>query len=297
MTLLAATVVISASSQAVEDITLTCAFGESSNRYTCTLEGITVLDAAANIAIVGEHEANRANDDVVEVQILRSNTPFIIPQIFDIFRNLERMGVTSSNLQSISFPENAHLVQFSSAANNISHIENGTFRNQERRMQELSISSSNVMTVDEDAFVGLSNVISFTLNANQITEFLPRTFFPLVSAIVINLNSNRLTRIEEDLFSQNRMLTQLLLSFNQINEIHPWFLDSLPRSIVVLTMSSNACIDQLFVLFDWEVASAALQACYENYRSPRGFPRSITMKIEGPVTFYNEAGNVIARIE
>lgn len=258
--------------------------------------GITVLDASANITIVGEHAANRTNDDVVEVQILSSNTPFIIPQIFDTFRNLETMAVTTSNLQSINFPENAQLVQLFTASNNISHIENGTFRNQ-ARMQELAISSSNVKTVDEDAFVGLENVISITLNANQITEFRPRTFFPLVNASVIHLNSNRLTRIVEDLFSQNGMLTQLLLSFNQINEVHPGFLDSLTRSIVVLTLTSNLCIDEFFVLFDWQVVNAALQPCYENYRGPREFPRNITMEIEGPVTFYDESGRVIARIE
>lgn len=122
------------------------------NEYGCVLNGITVLDPSASVSFTGQHIGDRTNEDVEIVEIVNSYTPFIIPQIFSTFQNLIELEVRNGGLQSISLPDESNRLQYLTLlGNNISRIENGTFRNHSN-LAVISLNSNLIQEVEEAAF-------------------------------------------------------------------------------------------------------------------------------------------------
>lgn len=283
----------SASSQVVLDCNFTLFVF---NEYGCILDGITVLDpSASNITFTGQHIGNRTNEDVEIVEIVNSNTPFIISQIFSTFQNLIELEVRSSGLQSISLPDNIRLQYLTLFGNNISRIENGTFRHQ-NNLAIISLNSNHIQEVEEDAFEGQENLASLSFINNNIREILPRTLDPLINVFYLDFERNNLTRIGEGMLSQMGNLFSLYFDYNQINFIHPQFVETLPVNVQTLGMVENACINQRFTPNteqSRQQLSNALESCFRNFE---GAPRNVTMEFSGPMTLFDSSGRVIARV-
>lgn len=155
--------------------------------YGCLLINITVLDPAANIVFVGQHLDNLTDSDVLSMVIVNSNTPFMMPQMFTTFPNMDELLIFSSNLQSINVPSSAQLFYLTRLLydNNISRIESGSLRGQSR-LTYLELSSNNIQEIEEDAFVDLEALNTLVLVGNQLQEIRGTTLHNLTNLIYLD---------------------------------------------------------------------------------------------------------------
>lgn len=281
-----------------QDLELECTFIASFIHYECDLNHIEVLDPSQNVVFVGNHLTGRTNENVTFVRINDSNTPFIIQQIFTTFFNIVRFEMFRCNLMSISIPPSIQLDWIAISGNNISRIERGSVSNQ-TQLGYFNLASNNIEHIDEDAFEGLTSVDSFVFFNNRIRALAPRTFHPLSYVMSIDLEGNLLTRIDEELFANNPNLVYIYLERNQINEIHPRFADNLRGSLRYLSLLENVCVDRGFPIYeeeDWSSLNEGLTTCFDNYHLPPPARRRITMEFEGPLSLFDDSGNLIITV-
>lgn len=286
---------VAAVSSVSSQITLNCSFNVSwIEDYGCFLDGVEVLDLQANVTIVGEHLPNRTNADVEFVQILNSNTPFVIPQLFAEFPNMNELEIRNSNLQTISLPPNTRLVWLILFGNNISRIENGTFVNQPE-LTYISATNNSIRHLDVNAFDGLEELHSLGLINNQIEEVEDGTLAPLISATVIDFEGNLLSEVSEGMFATNRNISTLYLERNRISAVHPNFARNMP-ALDYINLTGNLCVSQSFSLGTEAGRMAmnnALQSCFNRGVLPDA--RTICLEFVGGLTIYDNFGNLIGR--
>lgn len=263
------------------------------------LHNIEVTDPTVNVIFGGTHAENRANSDVNIVEIDNSITPFMIPQIFTTFPNINELTIEHSGLQSISIPDSVQLHWLYLFGNNVSRIENGTFRNQ-TQLLFLYILFSNVEVIEEDALEGLTSLTSLVLVNNWIAHLEPRTFQPLINVENIDLGENRLTSVSEQLFSSNTRLRLLYLEFNQINAIAPGFDTSLRNTLYLMNLLGNVCVNRSFSLStpeSWELLDDGLATCFENF-SNGTVPEigQIQMEFSGCMSIFDEFDNLLTTV-
>lgn len=266
--------------------------------YVCSIRGVEVLDPASEVIFVGDHVGDRTNDDVGNVEVMYSNTPFIIQEIFTTFPNVTYLEIHDSNLQTINLPDFTNLNTLGIQTNNVSRLENGTFRNQPQ-LRSIWLGRSNIQEIDENAFVGAEQLMSLTILNNPLRSIAPRTFSPLTNIVEITLTNSSLTRIDDQLFADNANLILLNLDRNQINEISPKFADNFRENIYMINLNENLCIDRNFwftVNEDWDSMTEALQTCFNNFNETAPVTRRINMEFTGNMVISDEFGNVIARV-
>lgn len=290
-----------AGSNVSQDIELQCEYALFFGEYICYLIDIEVLNPSANVTITGQHIGDRTNDDVDMVDIISSNTPFMIPQIFTTFPNIMDLAIENSNLQSINIPENVQLVWIFLFENNISRIDAGTVTGlaNQRRLNFLYLPSNLIQDVDEDAFVGLGNLSALVLLDNQITQIKNRTLAPLINAVRIDYELNLLTIIEEDTFAWNSNIQSIGLHNNQIIAISPKFLASQRESsLSIISLDNNNCINETFSVESedgWIFLNNELRDCFHNFIGEVSEVRRVIMEFVGNITIIDEFGNIIAR--
>lgn len=284
-----------------QDLELECAFSvDWIGDYTCILQNIEVLDPEQNVIIVGEHVEGRTNDDVTIVDVLNSNTPFMIPQIFTTFPSITHLEISNSNLESINIPDSVRLRMLVVDRNNISRIENGTFANQDE-LWYLNARDSNIQEIDEDGFVGLGAIVSLVLIGNQIESIAPRTFHPLVNVSYLDLEVNRLTSIGDGVFSQNTRLSSLYLGFNQIEKISPTFSAGFGDNLGFIDLEQNECVSRRFEIdsdddFTRIILHNSLRTCFNNFQGTPSNLRRVVLEFQGPLRLYDEFNNLIASL-
>jgi hypothetical protein len=293
-------IVFAALTSSTQDVEFSCTFYLSQyEEYICILEEIELTDPNTRVTFIGEHLDNRTNEDVTNVEISFSNTPFIIPEIFTTFTNMKDFRVFFSMLENISsIPDTVQLDRMLMTGNRIPRIENNTFITQPS-IQRLDFVISSIENVEENAFIGLENCTSLTLMLNSISELHSRTFHPLINARAIDLRGNRLEIIQDELFSQNSKLEILLLENNRINAISPRFTAAFIGSLEFAFFSNNPCIDRDFDLtddFGIIFMHANLKRCYDNFTGANeGDSQTVQLQIRGTLTINDEFGNNILR--
>jgi hypothetical protein len=285
------------SSGSAQTVTFNCTFTVNFyDEYICRLTEIQATNPNLQYAFTGNHVANRTNADVDVVQIRNSNSPFVIQQMFTTFPNMLELDIQGSNLQSINISDNVQLEWLILSYNNISRINNGTFRNQ-RSLQYFTAIEAGIFTLEEDAFVGLENLESLVLIRNNVSEILPRTLNPLVNVERIDFERNNLTRLG-NILTMNRNVSVLYFEYNQINEVSPTLLHNI-ENINYLNMFGNRCVSRSFFLddeFEWILMNNLLSPCFLNFNGRGPEPRRITLEFNGPLALFDEFGNIIARV-
>lgn len=259
-----------------------------------------MLDPLANVTFGGDHLEGRSNGDVSNVDILYSNTSFMIPQLFTTFPNLSTLEISLSGLQSINIPDFIQLRRLLIDRNNISRIERAAFVSQ-RRLTYLNARDNIIREIDEYAFVGLSSLESLVLIDNHIENLAPRTFQPLTNISYLDLEGNRLTSISADLFSQNTQIRSLYLDFNQIEEISPRFSANLGDKLRYIDLEGNNCIDRRFSINDDDdfsriILHNSLRTCYNNFNGQTSDLKRVTLEFQGPMRLYDEFDNLIVSL-
>lgn len=255
------------------------------------------MDPTGHVTIAGEHLPGFDDDDVSSVIINTSNTPFMIPQIFTSFPNVHYLSIRNSNLESIIVPDTVQLQTLFLSNNNISRLESGTLNGQ-RSLTSLTIQNDEIEVIEENAFDGLEQLEILNLRRNKISRILPGTFDRLTKLRTLDMDRNQLTRID-DLFSNTQMFN-LFMEHNQINEVSPQFLNTIQNSLDYVNFSNNRCINLSVFVRDevsgLETLSNALKPCFENFGDEISETRRITMEFHGPLSLFDESGNLIVKI-
>lgn len=86
---------------------LECYFDEekvvSITGYTCVLSevNINVTKQTQKISVSGYHEQGKTDEDIINIKIVNSHTPFIVPEILEAFPSIEGLEIRKSGLQRI----------------------------------------------------------------------------------------------------------------------------------------------------------------------------------------------------
>jgi hypothetical protein len=288
-----------ASTAAQDPVELNCQFLDSVfGEYICRFVGIDVTDPSQPVTIGGNHVAGRTNADVSVVQIRNSNTPFVIQQIFTSFPNLIELDIQNSNLQELTLSPTVQLEYLTLYRNNVSRIANRTFVGQSR-LEFIEAMDNRIVEIEENAFEGLENLFGLMLIGNRISQLPPTVFHPLTNILYLDLEQNRIERIDEGIFAENTLLESLFLEFNQINAVSPTFTRSLSTDLQYLNLQGNRCIDRPFALresIDMIILNNALNTCFNNFIGEAPTRRQITLEFTGPLSLFDEFGNIIARV-
>lgn len=113
-----------------------CYFDEdkvvSTTGYSCILldVNLNVTNHTQKVSITGYHEHGKKNEDVLNLKIVDSFTPFIVPEILEAFSNIEGLEIRKSSLQRIQafvLSTAPQLKDLIIVDNNIPTIEHGAF--------------------------------------------------------------------------------------------------------------------------------------------------------------------------
>lgn len=285
------------SSASQDSITLECQFIQTVfGEYACRLLGIEVLNADQEIIVGGEHVAGQTNDDVTVLQIRNSNTPFVVPQLFAAFPNLVEFDIQNSNLQVLRIPQGVSLEYLTLYRNNMSRIENGTFIGQSK-LEFIEAMDNRIEEIEEGGLEGLESLYGLMLIGNRIRT-LP-SLHDVPNLMYLDLERNLIERIEDETFSRNPELISLYLEFNQINAVSTTFTRSFTSNLQFVNFQGNRCIDRTFQVRDQTdliILNNALNPCFNNFIGEVPETRRITLEFTGPLSLFDEFGNIIARI-
>lgn len=135
------------------------------------------------------------------------------------------------------------------------------------KLVKLTVTRSELITINREAFIGLSDLIELDLSQNQLTEvkaanfevlvnlqkldlsrnridFIEqRAFSSLWSLIELRLNGNQLAILDNKFFKHRPNLKVLMLNNNQLSQIASNFLKVWSSQVEILDMTGNVCID------------------------------------------------------
>lgn len=255
----------------VQDNVITCNFHdmENSNEYVCEIWNNSISDVEHhNITIGGTHLPGRHDDDVTFVDIIASNLPTIVPQLFTRFRNMIYFRTTNSRLTRLT-PKafiNAENLIFiiitQSSPNNIPPLAfvGAT------TLFELNLFNNGIQTEDENAFIGMNSLNVIDFEWNDIRHLPVNTFRPLLRLRLVFLGNNKLYRLDGAMFANNHQLQQLSIPRNEIYAIGRNFLDSITE-VRTFNLVGNLCVNGLFMFVSTAVIREALITCFDNYEN------------------------------
>ncbi|KAL7018423.1 hypothetical protein ACKWTF_010746 [Chironomus riparius] len=292
--------------------TLECYFDDEKvvtiSGYSCILTDINVnvTKQTQKISITGIHNAEKSNNDVVNIKIINSHTPFIVPEILTEFPYIEGLEVRKCSLKRIQafvLSTAPSLRDVIIVDNNIPTLEHGAFEGLEN-LQNLLLISNHIENIEAGAFFGLEQLNTLWLTHNRFTNLPPTTFGSLINLRKLFITHSYLTRIDSQMIRNSTQLQQLGLSDNKINEIESTFIDEL-RSLKLLKLKDNVCVDEDFADAEKKIhkedINEALDKCFDNFvagdqknlETPENSIQKIVLEIQGKFTIYSENGDVI----
>ena len=191
--------ILSGLSVTAQNVNINCVYHlPNPGVYTCLLLGIIVADNEnQSFTIGGAHMSGRNNDDVLQVEIVNSDTPFIISQLFTTFSNMQRFIVTQDR--------------------GLRRIQTGAFRNATNLNNFVIHFNEKLRVIEQNSFTGASNVVSFSIVTNQIETIDDSAFNGLNRAQFVYLGMNQIRHLSENLL---RNLPQLMILHSQFNSLH-----------------------------------------------------------------------------
>lgn len=286
-----------------QTVNLNCVFGLVNNVYTCQLAGITIVDNEnANIVIGGTHNSGYNNAGVRRVNILNSNIPFVVRQLFTSFVNLEGLNIANGGLtriQSNALTGASNLREFL-ASNNVllQRIEANAFAGAPN-LSFVDLFQNGLDSIHENAFTGLSRLEFLNADYNQIRTLPVNVFRPLTSLTAVSLGTNVLETLDGRIFENNRLLNTVLLDGNQINAMGRNLLDGLFQ-MSFFSILRNRCANS-----QWRVGGGTtldsirtgLNICFNNYvENPNTEVRRFVLELQGTLIIRSENGTEIGRL-
>jgi Leucine-rich repeat (LRR) protein len=276
--------------------------------YTCILSdiNINVTKETQVISITGVHSVDHNDNDVRNIKILGSHTPFIITEVLEAFQTVEGLEIRKSSLQRIqpfALSTAPNLKNIIIVDNKIPMLEAGSFQGL-HNLEVLLLISNHIESISDLAFFGLQKLKVLWITHNRLMILEPTTFGRLVNLKKLIMTHNYLTRLDGQIFANNTQLKQLILNDNKLSEIDSTFINNL-KNLEMLKLMSNVCVDQDFIELEKKIEKsdllAPLDECFDGYALGvtetkeliRDSVQRITIKIQGKFTIFNENGDVL----
>jgi Leucine-rich repeat (LRR) protein len=279
---------------------ISCNFADINGFYSCQLSGVKISDNEnQNIVIGGEHVFERNNALVNRVEIIDSNIPFVMTQLFTTFPNiivLQIMNAGLTRLQPRAFWEAANLRFMGIRNNHIQRINANAFEGA-WNLQTIDIVLCQVKSIDEAAFNGLPGITTLSLSENEIEE-LPSNVFsllPILSSLF--LTSNKLQTLDGRLLMNNLAMRFIDLENNRINAIQRNFFDNL-NQINFFNILRNQCASNFWLVNGGTVTidsiREGLSVCFNNFgETPEPELRRFILEVRGSFSLKFENGTEI----
>jgi Leucine-rich repeat (LRR) protein len=246
---------------------INCRFFQNREEYACDLSNLRVAESEFdNITIGGDHLQDRENQDVVTVNVVDSDVPFVIRQFFEAFPNLSRMTIVNAGLRHLrrnDFANARNLATLFIHQNPLKFIPAGVFAGASN-LNRLDLFNNAISALHDNAFVGLSQVTRLSLESNEIESIPPNLFRPLIRLNMVFVGRNKLEKLHGETFAHNNRLHQISFNNNQINAIARNFLDPISE-IFAAELQGNLCVNRRFLFTRVEVIRGALEDCFVNY--------------------------------
>lgn len=160
----------------VESITLECKFEESTSfGYTCEVEFITITSKIDRTIteVTGNHENNNKNDDVKYFKAQNQNVEFFPLELTKIFKNLESVEISESNLSEIHSSDlqqfGEKLKELTMGSNKIKIIEADLFKFNEN-LESIDLAFNQIYFIESQVFNGLDKLTKLYLDENSCID-------------------------------------------------------------------------------------------------------------------------------
>lgn len=114
------------------------------------------------------------------------------------------------------------------------------------RLTELNLSYNKLTLVKAENFQSLAKLSKLDLSHNEIESIEPLAFSSLLNLVELRLNHNLLLKLSSKFFSANKNIKFMTLRNNSLNQIASNFLEFCCDHLEVLDFSNNQCIDSKF---------------------------------------------------
>lgn len=225
-------------------ITMICDYDNINNVYSCNTDKFEINKENVVIEITGEHLAGKENEDVFELNISNSTTPFLTNSIFHHFEKLRNIKIVKSNLLSLSkgvFTGAEYLKKIFIQGNNIKSIKPNTFEGADN-LNVLNLDNNQIEFVTPDAFNGLTYLQILNLSNNKIKEIPARVLNNLHYLMYLKATANKLQRLDGALLNNNTILREVWFDQNGIFNIGANLL-TYSKEFQRVVFSNNVCID------------------------------------------------------
>lgn len=186
---------------------------------TCTLieksiDGDTNWDAISDDPFV-------KTDQIKTVIFENSKVIYIPPQLFTKFKNVERVYVNGTALETItadSFRDARNTKEIYLNQNNLRDIGPAAF-SKAIQCSKLDLSNNQIESLNDEAFIGLSQLRQLYLSSNRLTTITDVVFNPLISINILDISNNNIERFPETVFAYNRQVQNISFAVNSIKHL------------------------------------------------------------------------------
>lgn len=242
-------------------------FSDKNHGFGCEMRNVKPEDEILEINVLSK-EMNKTDEDIIWVQIRDSKFTNLPTKIFEKFSNMERMMILSSsgfkNLNVSYFDSKLTLLLMKST--DLETIGENAF-NGLIELRTLSLNYNSLTNIDKHAFRDLVKMEKIEMVANKIEFLDDKTFENNINLKLILLYNNKLRVISAALFSKNVLLETIQLQNNEITQIEKGFQASLSK-VTRLDLTSNLCMSETISLsryVQWNSHLNKFRDCFNNY--------------------------------
>lgn len=291
-----------------QTILVRCSFTTINTLYTCQIAGVTVEDnLIVNIIFGGNHHSGRTNSDVNRAEIIMSNIPFVLSQLFVTFPNLVELKITNGGLTRIQTGAFANAINLKTIAitgnSNLRTLESNAFSGA-INANFIDMFLNQISEIHEQAFEGLHSLGFLHLDNNRIAEIRGDTFQNLSSLDTLVISGNSLSSLPGRLFANTAQIRQIEMANNEINAIGRNFVDWNLTNLKVLNLVGNRCTSGSWIIQDnstFDIIRQSLSTCFDNSNETTEPPidnevRRFILELHGTLIIRAENGTEIARL-
>lgn len=255
-----------------QEVNLNCLFYTEFNQYTCLITNVIVADNEhQNFFIGGNHSAGRSNNDVERVEVMFSQTPFVVTQLFTVFPNVINFQMNTAALtrfQPNAFVNARELTTVSIKRNNVHQVPSRLF-SASTRLRSIDMHNNQIEVIHEDAFEGLASLQLLYLDQNRIRHLPANVFRSLRTLRTLFLQNNLIERLDGRLFAGTPSIFQVDIDNNQVNAVGETIVDGL-NVLFVLSLEENLCVSQFWAIsgaVTLDTIRADLRNCFTNFKT------------------------------
>lgn len=242
-------------------------FNDKNHGFGCELKNVEPKDEELEISVMSK-DVNKTEKDVVWVQIRDSQLANLPKGVFEKFENMQKiMVIASKGFQNLSvsyFDKKIKLILMKNT--DLEIIGENAFTGLED-LTTLSLNYNNIKKIHKLAFRDLVKVEKIEMVYNQIDWLDDETFSRAVNLKLVLLYNNKIKVVNSQLLGHNPKLESLQLQNNVISQVERGF-QTLLKLLTRIDFSNNVCISeniQITRYVQWSSHQYKFKDCYNNF--------------------------------